>query len=386
MAADPADAGAVADPQQPPAASPRQPPAASPRQPPAASLTPTPQLPRVVRGFAGFDPRCDPAVRFVSAGTLIPVRAEPRGLGATIAVVSESARAAANACVVWYTVPRESVPRLHAYLRRALDDAAEDETSDPTDEGSNPADERDAADEADARFGDPPPLRYRTALVDAGSLWIDPAGVARWNASRGRSSDRVALHRHAQRAGEHLVIDHGAVRWGIVLGACWLTSAPYAFARGWCARAREVDAAYRRLELAGPPPGKLGDGAEYGERHPTGVPAVMGRDASKKRKKLFSPETIKNAAAEKKAKAEAEKKAKATAEAKAERGGGGGGGGGGGESPKDAADAADDETTAARAAAARSFAAAIIAEDETAANGDGERGWIGAATRVSWRG
>ena len=115
------------------------------------------------------------------------VRAEPRGLGATIAVVSESARAAANACVVWYTVPRESVPRLHAYLRRALDDAAEDETSDPTDEGSNPADERDAADEADARFGDPPPLRYRTALVDAGSLWIDPAGVARWNASRGRS-------------------------------------------------------------------------------------------------------------------------------------------------------------------------------------------------------
>ena len=175
-------------------------------------------------------------------------------MGATIAVVSESARAAANACVVWYTVPRESVPRLHAYLRRALDDAAEDETSDPTDEGSNPADERDAADEADARFGDPPPLRYRTALVDAGSLWIDPAGVARWNASRGRSSDRVALHRHAQRAGEHLVIDHGAVRWGIVLGACWLTSAPYAFARGWCARAREVDAAYRRLELAGPPP------------------------------------------------------------------------------------------------------------------------------------
>ena len=304
-------------------------------------------------------------------------------MGATIAVVSESARAAANACVVWYTVPRESVPRLHAYLRRALDDAAEDETSDPTDEGSNPADERDAADEADARFGDPPPLRYRTALVDAGSLWIDPAGVARWNASRGRSSDRVALHRHAQRAGEHLVLDHGAVRWGIVLGACWLTSAPYAFARGWCARAREVDAAYRRLELAGPPPGKLGDGAEYGERHPTGVPAVMGRDASKKRKKLFSPETIKNAAAEKKAKAEAEKKAKATAEAKAERGGGGGGGGGGGESPKDAADAADDETTAARAAAARSFAAAIIAEDETAANGDGERGWIGAATRVS---
>ena len=242
------------------------------------------------------------------------------------------------------TPSRAGVPRLHAYLRRALDDAAEDETSDPTDEGSNPADERDAADEADARFGDPSPLRYRTALVDAGSLWIDPAGVARWNASRGRSSDRVALHRHAQRAGEHLVLDHGAVRWGIVLGACWLTSAPYAFARGWCARAREVDAAYRRLELAGPPPGKLGDGAEYGERHPTGVPAVMGRDASKKRKKLFSPETIKNAAAEKKAKAEAEKKAKATAEARRSAG----------RrrrrrrrrAPKDAADAADDETAA----------------------------------------
>ena len=184
MAADPADAGAVADPQQPPAASPRQPPAASPRQPPAASRTPTPRLPRVVRGFAGFDPRCDPAVRFVSAGTLIPVRAEPRGLGATIAVVSESARAAANACVVWYiaTSARAS-PDCGAYLRRALDDAAEDETSDPTDEGSNPADERDAGDEADARFGDPPPLRYRTALVDAGSLWIDPSGVALERAS-----------------------------------------------------------------------------------------------------------------------------------------------------------------------------------------------------------
>ena len=160
---------------------------------------------------------CAPVLRYMTAMSLMPMRMEDHGMGSSTLVVTESVAAAASTWVVWYSVPRRAIAKLHAYLKHALID--EDESG---------------------------RVEYTTSVLQDQRLWADPAGIAKWNAKR-RHKERIPLFRHVQSPGEHFVTDYGAVRWGVVLGPCWLVSVPFAFPE-WRDAAREVDRHLSRLE------------------------------------------------------------------------------------------------------------------------------------------
>jgi hypothetical protein len=207
------------------------------------------------------------------------MHAEDFGMGSVSVVVPESASSAASTWIVWYSVPRSAILRLHAYLRHALGEVEDDGDNDDDgndddgngdggagedggggdeDEGVAPGSNPrgcgvgvvDSSGRSTSRSQHDSDLRGRYSLtcMDDRQLWADPAGIAAWNSKR-RQSDRVIVHRHVQSPGEYFVADYGAVRWGISLGVCWLVSTPYAFPE-WREAARETDRNYRRLESA----------------------------------------------------------------------------------------------------------------------------------------
>jgi hypothetical protein len=148
-----------------------------------------------------------PWLYFMSMGSVFCCHIEDYAFGSANVIVAPPG---SHSWVVWYSVPRQDIGKLHEYLRRLLGQ------------------------------------EYSIDCLEQRKLWLDPASVAAW---RGQNEQRIHVYRHLQGPSEYIATDYGSVHWGVNLGVGWKAAVNFAYPE-WREAAESVHLMYKKLEAA----------------------------------------------------------------------------------------------------------------------------------------